>query len=88
MRFVIDLDKINSIEQFHNILSKRLGFQSCYGKNLDAMFDELTNLDKETVLAFVNEDKLSDKMQVYFDKAKCVLMDARDENENLDIELA
>jgi ribonuclease inhibitor len=46
-KIIINISKLKSIEQFHELLKIKLGFPDYYGKNLDALWDCLTS-DLET----------------------------------------
>lgn len=47
---VIDCGKLNQRRQAHTYLAKELDFPDYYGKNLDALFDCLTDIGECTVI--------------------------------------
>ena len=44
MNVTIDCAAIGSREELHRTFSDVLSFPSCYGRNLDALYDQLTSL--------------------------------------------
>lgn len=41
---VVDLRKFDTVEKFHDYISKTLGFARYYGANLDALNDEISSI--------------------------------------------
>ena len=62
----------------HDYLQETLGFPEWYGKNLDALFDLLTEQTEETILFIGNADLMDSAILQTF-------MDAMDENPALTI---
>ena len=52
----LDAEKLNDRRESHIYLAKKLNFPEYYGRNLNALYDCLTEIDK-TVLLFENEEK-------------------------------
>lgn len=63
----------------HDYLKEALALPDYYGRNLDALYDCLTELD-ETELRFVNLDAAGDS---YFSRVLSVFQEAREENPRL-----
>lgn len=63
----------------HDYLKEALALPDYYGKNLDALYDCLTELD-ETEIQFVNLDAAGDS---YFSRVLSVFQEAREENPRL-----
>ena len=63
----------------HDYLKEALALPDYYGKNLDALYDCLTELD-ETEIRFVNLDAAGDS---YFSRVLSVFQEARDQNPRL-----
>lgn len=63
----------------HDYLKEVLALPDYYGKNLDALYDCLTELD-ETEIQFVNLDAAGDS---YFSRVLSVFQEAREENPRL-----
>lgn len=67
----------------HDLLSGELAFPEWYGRNLDALYDCLTDLCEETELVLCSWDSWEDLR--YADRLLRVFRDAADENEKLHI---
>lgn len=63
----------------HDYLKEVLALPDYYGRNLDALYDCLTELD-ETEIQFVNLDAAGDS---YFSRVLSVFQEAREENPRL-----
>ena len=63
----------------HDYLKEALALPDYYGKNLDALYDCLTELG-ETEIQFVNLDAAGDS---YFSRVLSVFQEARDQNPRL-----
>ena len=63
----------------HDYLKEALALPDYYGRNLDALYDCLTELD-ETEIRFVNLDAAGDS---YFSRVLSVFQEAREENRRL-----
>lgn len=55
---VIDGGLMTSREAAHDLLSARLGLPSCYGRNLDALYDVLTERGAPTRLVVLHRGEL------------------------------
>lgn len=55
---ILDGDEIKTRDMLHDILSKTLDLPQWYGRNLDALYDCLTDMGEETELQFWNVDAL------------------------------
>ncbi len=83
MTALIDGAAIETREQLHDALARQLSFPDYYGRNLDALFDCLTDLAEETELRLVRRDELFAHLGVYADILQNVLRDACEENPHL-----
>lgn len=72
--------------KLHDLLSQELIFPEWYGRNLDALYDCLTDLCEETELVLRNWDSWEDLR--YADRLLRVFRDAAAENEKLHITVA
>lgn len=63
----------------HDYLKEALALPDYYGRNLDALYDCLTELD-ETEIRFVNLDAAGDS---YFSRVLDLFQEAREENPRL-----
>lgn len=79
----IDFKKIASKEEFHNLVADVLEFPEYYGKNLDALYDLLTEMDF-SVIHLKNIDSLS-RLGDYGNSILVTFKDAAENNPNLHI---
>ena len=83
MTALIDGAVIETREQLHDMLSEQLALPEYYGRNLDALFDCLTDLHEDTELRLTHADTLFAHLGVYADVLQTVLRDACAENPRL-----
>lgn len=83
MNALIDGAAIETREQLHDALARQLSFPAYYGRNLDALFDCLTDLAEDTELRLVHTDALFAHLGVYADVLQTLLQDACEENPHL-----
>lgn len=76
---ILDAARMKTKEEAHCYLRQQLSFPAYYGKNLDALFDCLTDLD-ETDIKFVNLDAGAGS---YFAAVLSVFQEAEAENSRL-----
>lgn len=78
---MIDCAVLTDREVLHQTLERELGFPSWYGRNLDALYDCLTELHEPVTVVLTGLDTL----QNYGKKLYRVFLDAARENGNLTI---
>ena len=83
MNVLIDGAAIETREQLHDALARQLALPEYYGRNLDALFDCLTELREDAELRLVRRDELFAHLGVYADVLQNVLRDACEENPHL-----
>lgn len=76
---VLDASRLRSRSAAQEYLKEQLSFPEHYGKNLDALFDCLTELD-ETQIEFVNLDAAE---KSYFAPVLSVFQEAEEKNPRL-----
>ena len=54
MTITINCDAIESMREFHEIMAREFHFPDWYGKNLDALYDCLTDITEPCTLTFTN----------------------------------
>ena len=83
MEIVIDCTGIDSREAFHRTLSDALCFPSWYGKNLDALYDALAEVNAAVRLQ--GWDKAEAALGNYGKNARRVLTEAARRNGPLEV---
>ncbi len=76
---ILDASCLRTRSAAHEYLKEQLQFPAYYGKNLDALYDCLTQLD-ETEVEFVNLDAAAES---YFTKVLPVFQEAEESNRKL-----
>ena len=84
-RVVIDGEKITSMSDVHDLMSKELGFPTFYGRNLDAMYDCLTDVSSEAEIVVENFEKLEYQLGKYASIILRVLEDAAEVNDKIKV---
>lgn len=80
MKIYLDIRRLNERTEAHEYLKEQLGFPEYYGRNLDALFDYLTEIG-ETDIYFEHRDFA----ESYFELIYQVFETASDENPDLRI---
>ena len=78
MNVILDVSRMGTKQSAHEHLQERLALPGYYGKNLDALYDCLTELPG-TEVEFVNFPE----EETYFAKVLRVFQDAAEENPHL-----
>lgn len=78
---VLDGNVILNREILHDMLAVQLDLPDWYGRNLDALYDCLGDIQEDTVVLIFNEDMLRDHLEKYAGALIRTLDDAADENE-------
>lgn len=77
----LDASKMTERREAHTYLQEELNFPEYYGRNLDALYDCLTDLD-ETEVEFIG---IEDAAETYFSKVLRVFREAAEDNDRLHI---
>lgn len=85
MKYEIDLRGVRSREQFHDRVAKVIPCPSCYGRNLDALYDVLTERCEAWELVFQNYGEYVRDMPGYAAALKELCEEAMEECPNLRI---
>ena len=83
----IDGSAIFTSPDLHAALSSALDFPVHYGKNLDALYDCLTEIGQDTHLVLTNWHHIESHLKDYSGKAVYVFHCAMDENPHLTVTL-
>ena len=84
---VLDGDAISTREELHDALARELALPAWYGRNLDALYDCLTELGEEPVLRVTHQEALAEKLGSVAQGLFQVLKDAVMENPWLRVEV-
>jgi len=84
---IIDGGAIFTSPDLHEALAKALSFPEHYGKNLDALYDCLSEISQDTHLSLKNWHHIEFHLKDYSGKALYVFHCAMDENPHLRITL-
>lgn len=82
----VDIGKIKTKEELHELLKNSLGFPDYYGMNLDALHDCLTDINEElevVVFGVRNARRFSEELDSYITKLERVLEAVTEEMDNL-----
>lgn len=79
-KVLLDLNPARSAEWIHEYLKFELEFEDYYGKNLDALYDQLTAITEDTCLGVFCPQKDDTKLSLYLEKIKKVMKDAERDN--------
>ena len=82
---IIDGRDIFTTADIHEILAGELNFPDYYGKNLDALYDCLTEISEETSIVFKNADVLEERLGIAYEKLCRVIADAAEENGRIEL---
>lgn len=82
---LLDGGAVTSRAELHDLLSRSLDLPEWYGRNLDALYDCLTDLVNETQIFLLGMDPMRDVLGPYADSLLQVLHDAAAENKNLSL---
>lgn len=83
-KIVIDLAMLDTKDKIHDFFSAELGCPEWYGRNLDALYDELTSVTEPTeLLCFCMEPDLPTCTKGMLD----VLCDAAERNRHLTLKI-
>lgn len=84
---ILDLRAFDSAEKVQSCLMKQLQFPFYYGKNLDALYDELTCWNSETAFVLLLPQQPAGGMADYFPRLIRVFEDAALENPAIKLEV-
>ena len=70
-------------EELQDYLASELSFPEYYGRNLDALYDVLTDIDEETTIEFDLEDMDDSDFAEYLSRVIRVVRDAAEANHSI-----
>ncbi len=80
MTFTIDLSKVKSREELHDLLQEVLPLPDYYGRNLDALYDVLTSVCEPMEIRLLNPSGAKDLPGGYLESFLELCRDVREEN--------
>lgn len=80
---VLDGEEIRDKEKLHEMLAEALKFPNWYGKNLDALYDCLTDGQEETEIVVRNRELLREHLGRYAELFLKVLFQAEQERAHI-----
>lgn len=80
---ILNGKRMISREITHAYLKRKLNLPPYYGRNLDALYDVLTERNEYTVITLINQHVMKDKLGLYGEKIIQVFRDAKEENHHL-----
>ena len=80
---ILDGQKIKDREMLHDILADTLHFPDWYGRNLDALYDCLTDLQEKTEIRFLQKYMMEERLGSYVISFINVIDMASRENPNV-----
>ncbi|MEG1017434.1 MAG: barstar family protein [Oscillospiraceae bacterium] len=83
----LDMREFLTVEALHEYLMETMTFSAYYGKNLDALYDELTSIEQPTHAFIICPPKGSSPICEYLERIYCVFADAELENPNFSFNL-
>ncbi len=85
--FYIDLKDVRTKEGFHDALERELSLPDYYGRNLDALYDVLTESDRDWILVIYNSMSFEEAEPKYVAGLKKMLARAGEECPGLKVKL-
>lgn len=76
-KITLDFESISNKEEMHQYLAEKFEFPDYYGKNLDALFECLTDIAEPTAVNIINA------INDYDEQIINVITSAEEENDNL-----
>ena len=77
---ILDASRVTDRPSLHAELRSALELPDYYGRNLDALYDCLTDIFEPVTLLIVDADRLEPALGDYADKLIATLKDAAEEN--------
>jgi ribonuclease inhibitor len=82
----IDMSLFKSVDGFHDFIKEILSLSPHYGKNLDALWDELSVRKAPVKLVFYNCNQVDETLSEYFPKLEALFEELHLDNEGIEAE--
>lgn len=79
----IDCKKPENMEEFYDLISKKMGMPDYFGRNLDALNDILDEISNDVLITFYGFDNFIAKAGEKAATAKMIFQKKRDEKQNI-----
>ena len=83
-KIILDMNIPQSVEEVHKYIAEQLDLDKEYGRNLDALYDELTVITQPTAFGVFMPtpelDEVDMDLMLYMEKIKTVFKDAEEAN--------
>ncbi len=76
---------IISMSDIHNIFSEELCFPDYYGRNLDALYDCLSDVTEEVEIIIEEREELNENLGISFDRLCNLLVEISEEYDNITV---
>lgn len=83
MQIKLDGKKMKNIEKTHDYLKKEFKLADYYGRNLDALWDMLSEKDEKLEIELYNEEEMYKNLGSFSEKLLSLFEDLTIENENI-----
>ena len=80
---ILNGKRMISCEVTHAYLKRKLKLPPYYGRNLDALYDVLTEINEDVVIKLINQHIMVERLGLYGEKIIQVFRDAEEENHRL-----
>ena len=85
--YILDAGRVHDRPSLHAELQEALQLPGYYGRNLDALYDCLTDIVEDTVLLIIDSEKLEAALGDYSGKLLGTLKDAAEEDPHFSFRL-
>jgi ribonuclease inhibitor len=81
----IDIRDVRTRDELHSKVAEVLPLPEYYGRNLDALFDVLTESSEERVIEFITEPSVEEALGKYYRALTAMCRAAEEDNPNLEV---
>ena len=81
----LDICNIHTVEALHIYLQYMLDFPAYYGRNLDALYDMLSQENEQTYIEILHNPQVESETAAYLPKLLRVMEDAAEDNSKLTV---
>ncbi len=85
MNYQIDLKDVNTRSELYDLLEQKLPLPDYTGRNLDALYDVLSEITEETSIHFLDRDCREYELERYLRRMKTMFGGLMEENPNIKV---